>query len=122
MASVNRGCLAISAGGENGGSGGGAGGGGGGGGRGGARTEVLDDGVTRAPCIAMPDIRQASELRRVRLVRACGLEGCGWWAVLCCAVPFFCLSFPARLCFTPQPILPLHDMTRHELINGIVCM
>ncbi|CAN0107747.1 unnamed protein product [Ectocarpus sp. 4 AP-2014] len=56
VASVNRGCLAISEGGD------------GGGWRsstiGGARTEVLDDGVTRAPCIAMPNIRLASELRR----------------------------------------------------------
>ncbi len=60
VASVNRGCLAISSG--EGGSGGW------GGGRGGARTELLDDGVTRAPCIAMPDIRLASELRRVRAV------------------------------------------------------
>lgn len=57
MASVNRGCLAISEGGDGGGRGGTSGG---------ARTEVLDDGVTRAPCIAMPNIRLASELRRVR--------------------------------------------------------
>ena len=49
VASVNRGCLAISK-----------------GGYGGARTEVVDDGITRAPCIAMPDIHLAFELQQVR--------------------------------------------------------
>ncbi|CAN0525960.1 unnamed protein product, partial [Laminaria digitata] len=47
VASVNRGCLAISK-----------------GGYGGARTEVVDDGITRAPCIAMPDIHLAFELQQ----------------------------------------------------------
>ena len=49
VASVNRGCLAISK-----------------GGYGGARTEVVDDGITRAPCIAMPDIHLAFELKQVK--------------------------------------------------------
>lgn len=48
MASINRGCSAISN-----------------GGYGGARTELVDDGITRAPCIAMPDIRLALELKQV---------------------------------------------------------
>lgn len=46
---MNRGCLAISK-----------------GGYGGARTEVVDDGITRAPCIAMPDIHLAFELLQVK--------------------------------------------------------
>lgn len=48
VASVNRGCAAISR-----------------GGYGGARTQVIDDGITRAPCIAMPDIHLAYELKQV---------------------------------------------------------
>lgn len=50
MASINRGCAAISE-----------------GGYGGARTEVTDDGITRAPCIAMPDIHQAFKLKQVEI-------------------------------------------------------
>lgn len=48
MASVNRGCSAIRS-----------------GGLGGVRTEVMDDGITRSPCVAMPNIHQARELKQV---------------------------------------------------------
>lgn len=48
VASINRGCAAI----RN-------------GGYGGARAELVDDGITRAPCIVMPDIHLALELKQV---------------------------------------------------------
>lgn len=51
VASVNRGCAAIRQ-----------------GGYGGARTVLVDDGITRAPCIVMPDIHLALELKQVGFV------------------------------------------------------
>lgn len=48
VASVNRGCRAISEGSQ-----------------GGAKAELVDDCVTKAPCIVMPDARLALELKQV---------------------------------------------------------
>lgn len=48
VASVNRGCSVIRS-----------------GAYAGARTELVDDGITRSPCIAMPDIHLALELKQV---------------------------------------------------------
>lgn len=48
VASVNRGCRAISE-----------------GSYGGARAELVNDCVTKAPCVVMPDARLALELKQV---------------------------------------------------------